>query len=133
MAEQRVAGQSVLMNVDAASAGPVRPKLPVDGTFRRYDQDQPMLLAPDLRDWVAEGHPARWVNDLVEHTLDLSAIYDDYTEVRGGPPDDPRLMVKVLICGYSQGITSSRALERRCHDDVTFGFFCAAGPRLRGD
>ena len=125
MAEQRVAGQSVLMDVDAASAGPVRPKLPVDKTFRRYDQDQPMLLAPDLRDWVAEGHPARWVNDLVEHALDLSAIYDDYTEVRGGPPYDPRLMVKVLIYGYSQGITSSRALERRCHDDVAFGFLTA--------
>ena len=125
MAEQRVAGQSVLMDVDAASAGPVRPKLPVDKTFRRYDQDQPMLLAPDLRDWVAEGHPARWVNDLVEHALDLSVIYDDYTEVRGGPPYDPRLMVKVLIYGYSQGITSSRALERRCHDDVAFGFLTA--------
>ena len=103
MAEQRVAGQSVLMDVDAASAGPVRLKLPVDRTFRRYDQDQPMLLAPDLRDWVAEGHPARWVNDLVEHALDLSVIYDDYTEVRGGPPCDPRLMVKVLIYSYSQG------------------------------
>ena len=103
MAEQRVSGQSVLMDVVAASVGPVRPKLPVDMTFRRYDQDQPMLLAPDLRDWVAEGHPARWVNDLVEHALDLSVIYDDYTELRGGPPYDPRLMVKVLIYSYSQG------------------------------
>ncbi len=33
-------------------------------------------------------------------------------------------MVKVLIYGYSHGITSSRALERRCHD-VAFGFLTA--------
>ena len=43
----------------------------------------------------------------------------------GGPPYDPRLMVKVLIYGYSHGITSSRALERRCHDDIAYGFLTA--------
>jgi hypothetical protein len=37
-----------------------------------------MLLAPDLRAWLAAGHPARWVDDLVEHGLDLSAIYAGY-------------------------------------------------------
>ncbi len=125
MSEQSVAEHSLLMDVDEAAAGPGRPKRPVDKTFRKYDQDQPMLLAPDIRDWVGPGHSARWVNDLVEDGLDLGPIYDDYTEVRGGPPYDPRLMVKVLIYGYSHGITSSRALERRCHDDVAFGFLTA--------
>jgi len=48
----------------------------VDKTFRKYDQDQPMLLAPDIRDWVGPSHPARWVNDLVEDGLDLGLIYD---------------------------------------------------------
>ena len=115
----------VLVDVDEASVGPRRPKRPVERTFRTYDQDQPMLLAPDIRDWLAAGHPARWVNDLVEDGLDLSPIYDDYTDVRGGPPYDPRLMVKILIYGYSHGITSSRALERRCHDDIAFGFLTA--------
>jgi len=84
-----------------------------------------MLLAPDLRDWLAVDHPARWVDDLVEHGLDLSAIYADYTKVRGAPPYEPRLMVKILIYGYSHGVTSSRALERRCHDDIAFRFLTA--------
>jgi len=125
MSERRDAEDFVLMDVEADAAGVRRPKRSVDKTFRRYDQDQPMLLAPDIRDWVGPGHPARWVNDLVEQGLDLGPIYDDYTDVRGGPPYDPRLMVKVLIYGYSHGITSSRALERRCHDDVAFGFLTA--------
>jgi len=134
MSEQRDAEHFVLVDVEADAVGVRRPKRSVDKTFRRYDQDQPMLLAPDIWDWVGPGHPARWVNDLVEDGLDLGPIYEDYTEVRGGPPYDPRLMVKVLIYGYSHGITSSRALERRCHDDVAFGFgFCAAGPGLCGD
>jgi transposase len=125
MAESRGAVQSVLIEVVPVVAGSVRSKPPVDKTFRRYDQDQPMLLPPDVRDWLPADHPARWVNDLVEDGLDLSAIYADYTEVRGAPPFDPRLMLKILIYGYSHGVTSSRALERRCHDDVAFAFLTA--------
>lgn len=121
----RDAEQSVLIDVEAAAAGSVRARSSVDKTFRRYDQDQPMLLAPDLRDWLPADHPARWVDDLVEHGLDLAPFYDDYTEARGAPPYDPRLMLKVLIYGYSNGVTSSRALERRCHHDVAFMFLTA--------
>jgi transposase len=114
--------QSALMDVEAGADGSVSRKRPVDKTFRRYDQDQAMLLPPDLRDWVAADHPARWVDDLVEQGLDLSEIYAGYTEARGAPPFDPRLMLKILIYGYSHGVTSSRELERRCTDDVAFRF-----------
>jgi transposase len=129
MSEPQVPQQSVLIDVEPLSADSVQAKTPVDKTFRRYDQDQPMLLAPDLRDLLGAGHPARWVDDLVEDGLDLSGIYADYTDVRGGPPYDPRLMVKILIYGYSHGITSSRALERRCQDDIAFRFLTAQAAR----
>ena len=125
MPEPRDAEQSVLMDLEPGSEGSARPRSPVDKTFRRYDQEQPMLLAPDLRDWLPADDSARWVDDLVEHGLDLSPFYDDYTEARGAPPYDPRLMLKLLIYGYSNGITSSRELERRCHHDVAFMFLTA--------
>ena len=125
MPETRDAEQSVLMDVELGAEGSRRAKRSVDKTFRRYDQDQPMLLSPDLRDWLPADHPARWVDDLVEHGLDLAPFYDDYTEARGAPPYDPRLMLKLLVFGYSNGITSSRALERRCHHDVAFMFLTA--------
>jgi transposase len=118
----QVAEQSVLVDVEPVVAAP---KAPVDKTFRRYDQDQPLLLPPDLRDWLPADHPARMVDDLVEHGLDLGGVYAGYTEVRGAPAYDPRLMLKVLIYGYSHGVTSSRALERRCHDDIAFRFLTA--------
>jgi hypothetical protein len=34
-------------------------------------------------------------------------------------------MLKLLVYGYSNGITSSRELERRCHHDVAFMFLTA--------
>lgn len=34
-------------------------------------------------------------------------------------------MLKILVYGYSHGITSSRALEPRCQDDVAFRFLTA--------
>jgi transposase len=123
----RVAGveQSGLIDVEPGAEGVARPKRTIDKTFRSYDQGQPMLLAPDVRDWIPAGDPARWVDDLVEHGLDLTAFYDDYIEARGAPPYDPRLMLKLLIYGYSNGITSSRELERRCQHDVAYMFLTA--------
>ena len=69
MKELRDVGRFVLMDVEVAAAGSVRRKSAVDKTFRGYDQDQPMLLPPDIRDWLPGDHPARWVNDLVEAAL----------------------------------------------------------------
>ena len=38
---------------------------------------------------------------------------------------DPRLMVKLLIYGYANGITSSRKLERATYRDVAVRMLCA--------
>jgi transposase len=95
-------------------------------TFRPYDPDQVLLMAPVLQEWIPEGDLAHFVSDLVESgTLDLSAIYDSYEEERGYPPYDPRLMVKLLIYGYANGVMSSRKLERATYRDVAVRMLCA--------
>lgn len=105
---------------------------PVQKTFRPYDQNQMLLLPPSLDERLPEGHMARFVSEVVEEALDLSLIYAAYTEERGYPPYDPRLMVKLLIYGYCTGQLSSRGLERRCHDDVAFRYLAAgAAPDYR--
>src|SRR3954454_5554919 len=94
-------------------------------TFRAYDPDQVLLMAPVLRDWVPDGDLAHFVSDLVDSgALDLSGIYADYNEERGYPPYDPRLMVKLLIYGYAVAITSSRKLERASYRDVAVRMLC---------
>ena len=95
-------------------------------SFRPYDPDQVLLLAPVLSEWVPEGDLAHFVSDLVESgALDLSAIYAAYEEERGYPPYDPRLMVKLLVYGYANGIVSSRKLERATYRDVAVRMLCA--------
>lgn len=100
--------------------------------FREYNQSQSFLLPPSLDDWLPEGHEARFISDVVEHLLDLSAIYDSYVRADGYPPYDPSMMLKLVLFGYSTGVTSSRQMERRCHVDVAFRWLAAnAAPDYR--
>ncbi len=95
---------------------------PVEKTFRPYDPHQLLLMPPSLDEWLPENHLARFVSELVDETLDLRPVYAAYTEGRGYPPFDPRMMVKLLIYGYSTGRRSSRGIEKRCMDDVAFRY-----------
>jgi transposase len=107
-------------------------RAPVTKTFRPYDPHQILLLPPSLDEWLPERHLARFVSELVEEALDLSAIRAAYVEERGYPPYDPRLMLKLLIYGYCTGQRSSRGIEKRCHDDVAFRYLAAgAAPDYR--
>ncbi len=111
---------------------PQAPKLPVEKTFRPFDPDQVLLLPPSLDDWLPAEHLARFVAELVDEHLDLSRIRAAFTEGRGAPPFDPRLMVRLLIYGYTTGVRSSRAIERRCVDDVPFRWLASgAAPDYR--
>jgi transposase len=118
--------QDRLVEVETVEVTPAVERPAVEKTFRAYDPDQVLMMAPVLQDWVPEGDLAHFVSDLVDSgVLDLSAIYADYTEQRGFPPYDPRLMVKLLIYGYANAVTSSRKLERATYRDVAVRMLCA--------
>ncbi len=94
-------------------------------TFRPYQPDQILMLPPDLREWVPEGHLAHHVSDLVD-AVDLSAFYAPYEgDGRRNAPYDPRMMVKVLIYAYATGTFSSRKMAKRLEEDVAFRMLAA--------
>lgn len=97
----------------------------VEKKFRAFEPHQVQLLPPSLDDWLPEDHLARFVAELVDEVLDLSPILAGYTEKRGYPPYDPRLVVRLLIYGYTTGVRSSRAIQRRGVDDVAFRLLAA--------
>lgn len=101
------------------------PKAPGGKTFRVSAPDQGMLLPPSLDDWLPADHLARFVVDLVDEHLDLARIHAAFAEGRGGPPYDPRLMVRILLYGYTTRVRSSRKLEAACVDVVAFGWLAA--------
>ncbi len=94
-------------------------------TFRRYAPDQSLLLPPDVRAWLPEGHLAHHVSDLVDG-LDLTAFYAAYAgDGRRNAPYEPRMMVKVLLYAYATGVFSSRGIARRLEEDVAFRVLAA--------
>ena len=94
-------------------------------TFRPYAPDQSLLLPPDVREWLPEGHLAHHVGDLVDG-LDLTAFYVPYEgDGRRNAPYDPRMMVKVLLYAYATGVFSSRGIARALEEDVAFRVLAA--------
>ena len=96
-----------------------RPKSRGGQDVRVFDPDQG-LCSPSLDDWLPAEHLARLIAELVDEHLDLVPIRAAYTAGRTAPPYDPRLMVRILLYGYTTGVGSSRVIERKCVDDVPF-------------
>ena len=84
-----------------------------------------MLLPAALQKWLPDDHLAYFISDVVDQ-LDLSDITGRYEgERRGGPPCHPRMMVKVLLYGYCVGVSSSRRIAQRLHEDIAFRVLAA--------
>jgi len=120
-----MAVQERLVEVESSTVAQERRPAGEEKTFRAYDPDQVLLMAPVLAEWLPEGDLAHFVSDLVESALDLGPIYASYEDERGYPPYDPRLMLKLLIYGYANGVASSRKLEAATHRDVAVRMLCA--------
>lgn len=94
---------------------------------RRYvtaDRDQGFLLPPDMRDWLPESELAWTVLDAVEQ-LDLAGFESAYrADGAGRPPYDPAMMTALLLYAYSDGVRSSRQIERRCERDIAYRVIC---------
>jgi transposase len=89
--------------------------------FLPYTLDQRLLLPPDMRAWLPEGHAALFVSDVVD-AMDLSTIYEacETGDDRGRAGYHPAMMTKLLVYGYCFGVTSSRRIERATQQDVAF-------------
>src|SRR3990172_3817118 len=90
-------------------------------TFRAYNLDQRLLLPPDMRQWLPEGHLALFLLDVVSQ-LDLTEILEVYEQGdgRGQPPYHPVMMVTLLVYAYCIGKPSSRKIERATYDEVPY-------------
>src|ERR1035437_8303762 len=88
--------------------------------FRPYDQTQAFLLPPSLSDFLDASHPAHVINDIVER-LDLFRLENRYGSL-GQPAYHPRLMLKVILYGFTVGTFSSRKLQRACQENLAFKY-----------
>lgn len=83
------------------------------------DREQTALFPVMLDELVAEDSIVRIIDAWVE-MLELVALGFAKAKVAGTgrPPYNPSDLLKLYLCGYLNGVRSSRALERECHRNV---------------
>jgi transposase len=93
--------------------------------FKRYEQNQPLLLPPSLEDLIPEGHPVRVVNEVMER-ISIGELEQSY---KGGGTSSyhPRMLLKVLVYGYLRNIYSARKLEQAVVENIHFMWLAGGG------
>ena len=91
--------------------------------FKNADRKTPMLLPPDLREWVAEDDLVHFVIAAVER-LPLCSFVVKH-KGSGDEQYPPHLMLALLIYCYANGIFSSRRIERATYRDVAVRYLTA--------
>src|SRR5687767_8438978 len=91
--------------------------------FVNIDHDTPLLLPPDMRDWVPENHLVHFVMAAVAE-LDLSGVAVNERGT-GSQQYPPGMLLGLLIYSCATGVFSSRQIERATHDSVAVRLLCA--------
>lgn len=84
------------------------------------DRNQMMLFPESIDQYVSPDHPVRAYDAFVD-SLDFAQLGIELDDRKvGNSQYDPRLMLKLLLYGYSYGVKSSRKLEREVHNNLSF-------------
>lgn len=87
--------------------------------YRPVDMS-PRFLPVVLEEQLVPGTFADAVHRLVD-VLDLSAFDAHYrNDTTGAPAHAPGMLLKAVLLAYSQGIVSSRRIERACRENVLY-------------
>lgn len=86
--------------------------------FKEYNQSQDQLFPSSLSDSIDKDHIARLINTVIDDmdTLSIESMYAS----RGQRAYHPKMLLKLLVYGYSMGLTSSRKLADKCSEDIVF-------------
>ena len=84
--------------------------------FVSVDRDQPLLLPPDLRDWIPEDDFVHFVIQAVEG-MNLRSFKVN-VKGSGSAQYPPHMMMSLLIYCYANGVFSSRRIERATYRDI---------------
>ena len=84
--------------------------------FVPIDRDTPLLLPPNLRDWVPADHLVHFIVDAVD-ALDLRQVKVN-TRGTGSEQYPPPMLLGLLIYSYATGTFGSRRIEQSTYDSV---------------
>jgi transposase len=87
-------------------------------TFKKYEQNQMLLFPPSLEDLIPEKHLVRIVNEIIDQ-INLKKL-ENYYPGGGASAYHPKMMLKILVYGYSNKIYTSRKIEASLGRDIHF-------------
>ncbi len=88
--------------------------------YRTGERRQTMLFPQSIDEYVPADAPVRAYDVFVE-SLDFEQLGIPIGPQKVGYPQyDPKVMLKLLVYGYSYGVRSSRKLERETHYNLSF-------------
>jgi len=84
-----------------------------------YEPNQQFLLPPDMSSWLKANHMVYFLINLLQNT-DLSVFDRTPTSRRGRPTYHYQMLCGLLLYAYSQGVTSSRIIERKTTEEIPY-------------
>jgi transposase len=88
--------------------------------YRYGDRCQKTLFPQSIDEYIPNDAPVR-AYDVIIGSLDFGELGIEITPHKVGCPQyDPKVMLKLLVYGYSYGVRSSRKLEREANYNLSF-------------
>ena len=89
--------------------------------YKPYDYNQLVMVPVSLEDQLVPGTLEYAIHHVIEERLDLSMFDKRFrNDETGRCAYNRKVLLKIVLFGYSRGLTSSRSLERACVENVTF-------------
>ncbi len=98
--------------------------------YKHYDYHQLMMVPVSLAEQLMPMTLEYAIHHVVEERLDLSIFDNRYcNDETGRKAIDPKILIKIVLFGYSRGLISSRSLKRACRENITFmALSCGQAP-----
>ncbi|WP_430536746.1 transposase, partial [Listeria rocourtiae] len=83
--------------------------------YINYNMDQ-LILPMDLETMIPENHVSRMIHQQVEAIPEIDIR--NWQTAEGRPSYHPRMMLKVILYAYSQGVTSGRKIAAMTQENI---------------
>ena len=89
--------------------------------YKYYDYNQTVLIPIELEKQIIPGTLEYAIHHLIQERIDISYFDERFcNDETGRKAINPKLLMKIVLFGYSRGMISSRSLEWACQKITTF-------------
>ncbi len=89
--------------------------------YKPFNYAQMTMIPISLEKQIVEGTLEHTIHYTVEKRMDTDIFEERFrNDDTGSPAYHPKVLLKVILLGYSRGLVSSRDIEKACRENVVF-------------